>query len=66
VYLGVCSVLFALYVKLRTVMRAAHVFSDSTIDKYIDDCNEHIDACECNEKVNNGSDALSQDILFLV
>jgi len=40
--LGVCPVQFALYVKLRTVKRAAHVFSVSTINKYRDDCNEHI------------------------
>jgi len=59
VYLGVCPVQFALYVKLRTVMRAAHVFSDWTINKYIDDYNEHVHACKCDKKVGNGSITLS-------
>jgi len=60
VYLGVCPVQFALYVKLCTVMRAAHVFSDWTIiKKYKDDYSEHIRVSQCDKKVNNGTTALS-------
>jgi len=59
VYLGVCSVQFAFYVKLRTVMRAAHVISVLTINMYRDDCSEHIHDCQCDKKVNNGFTALS-------
>jgi len=65
VYLGVCPVQFVIYVKLRTVMRAAHLFSVSTINKYIDDCNEHIHACQCDQKVNKGFNVLSQVLGFL-
>jgi len=54
VYLGVCPVQFALYVKLPTVMRAAHVFSGSTINKYTQDYRELISACQCDNNVNNG------------
>jgi len=53
VYIGVCPVLFAFYVRLRNVKRAAHVFSVSTIDKCFEDYNEHIRACMCEKKVNN-------------
>jgi len=60
VYLGVCSVQFALYVKLRTVKRAAHVFSVPTNNKYIVDYNEHNQACKCNKKVSTGLMPLSR------
>jgi len=59
VYLGVCPVQFALYVKLRSVKRTAHVFS-APIHKYIVDYNEHLHACKCDKKVNNGFEALSR------
>jgi len=60
VYLCVCPVQFALYVKLRTVMTAAHVHSDLTLFRYIDDCNKHMHACLCDKKVNTGCMTLVQ------
>jgi len=56
VYLGVCPVQFALYVKLHTVMRAAHVFSAQTYNEYFDNFIEHSESCGCDDrvKVNNG------------
>jgi len=44
VYLEVCTVQFALYVKMRTAKRA-HLFSVNTANEYIDDYNEHMPAC---------------------
>jgi len=43
VHLGVCPVQFALYVKLRTEQR--HGFSAWIINKYTDDCNQHMKTC---------------------
>jgi len=67
VYLAVCPVQFALYVKLRTMKRAAHVFSVSTINKYIGDYNEHIDACDnIDNRINIGSDVFCRvNFMFL-
>jgi len=64
VYLGVCPVQFALYVKLRTALRADHVFCDWTINKYLADNNEHVHACRCDTSVKNGSSALSRPYIF--
>jgi len=60
VYLGVCLVQFALYVKLRTVMRAAHVFSGLTLIKCIADYNEHGRACVSDKEVIKSCSVLSR------
>jgi len=36
------------------------VFSASPINKYMVDYNEHLHACRCDKKVNNGFKALSR------
>jgi len=60
VYLGFCTVQFALYVKLCAAVRAAHVFSVSTITKYVGDYDGHIHVCRYDDKVHNGFNALSR------
>jgi len=55
----------SVYVKLRTVMRAAYVFSVLTINKCIDDCNTHNHDCQCDTKVNNGCDVLGHLCIFI-
>jgi len=59
VYLGVCPVQFAMYVKVRTVKKALEICV-RTCNDYSWDCNEHTEACQGNNKVNNGSLALAQ------
>jgi len=49
VYLGVCPVQFAHYVKLRTEL--AHGFRGWILNKYTDDCNPHMITCRCKDKV---------------
>ena len=52
VYLGVCPVLFAHYVKLRTVF--FHQFSIQHIRTFIEDYNEHMVECLCGVAEKNG------------
>jgi len=61
VYLGVCSVLFALYVKLRTAIDHDFRFRVfRTTHKYIDDYNEHIHECHCEGKDHDGENAVTK------
>jgi len=53
VYLGVCPVQFAHYVKVRTARD--HRFNDTTIEKYVNGYNTHIEACFCDNNVKNGT-----------
>jgi len=65
VYLGVCPVQFALYLRVRTAMRA-HRLSDvtnntyQTINKYGCEYFTHITSCKCDVNVCNGTLAISR------
>jgi len=57
VYLGVCPVLFAHYVKLRTMIveirrKGQNVFNHYTSCRYITNFYEHTNACQCLNQVN--------------
>jgi len=62
VYLGVCPVQFAHYVKVRMVK--AHMFSDWT--RYVDMYNEHLEVSMCSRRVTNGGLVLSRVLQLLV
>ena len=52
VYLGVCPVLFAHYLRLHTAVD--HGFNNVRVTKYIKDCYKHLEDCVTDEKVGNG------------
>ena len=47
VFLGVCPVQFALYLRLRVVLDQSPWIMYSRVQRYIGDYDEHIDACRC-------------------
>jgi len=67
VYLGVCPVQFALYVKRRTLClcEISHRFSERcSIDKCIDEYNDHSEKCLCKGRVGNGSYTLNRALII--
>jgi len=64
VYLDVCPVHFALYIRLRNSMDAfqsIYKFCD-LINKHFCEFRDHLQACQCYERVNDDSDTLQTSI----
>ena len=65
VYLGVCPVQFAIYLRLRAVIDQWQWIKYPRVQGYIGDYDEHIKACKC--KIMNGGGTLCmQTILRLL
>jgi len=63
VYLAVCPVQFAHYLKLCTAMDNELTGGDcKTTSEYIDHYNKHFCACDCDSKVNSGIRAITKAI----
>ena len=55
VYLGVCPVQFALYLRLRVVIDQWKWIKYPRVQRYICDYDEHIDACSCKIMIGSGT-----------
>jgi len=65
VYLGVCPVQFALYIKVRSELEQR--FSDSvTTWKHVYDYNEHARKCGCDTAVNNGEQVVRTTLFTML
>jgi len=58
VHLGVCPILFALYVKSRATRDQGVLAKSTETNNCSKEFWEHFEKCECDEKVNNGRESL--------